>query len=53
MLYRDALAADARDATRKPKLVGRLATIVARRPRTTPSASIRIHFFSISAGFAV
>src|SRR3954464_1439321 len=29
-----------------------LATIVARRPTTSPSASIRCHFFSPSAGFA-
>src|SRR5690349_21617943 len=28
------------------------ATIVARRPTTSPSASIRCHFFSTSAGFA-
>src|SRR6056297_3397169 len=30
----------------------RIAMIEARRPRTTPSASIRIHFLSISAGVA-
>src|SRR5689334_25308133 len=29
-----------------------LATIVARRPTTRPSASIRCHFFSTSDGFA-
>src|SRR5438309_5607327 len=29
-----------------------LATIEARRPTTSPSASIRCHFFSTSAGFA-
>src|ERR1700754_4497909 len=29
-----------------------LATIVATRPTTRPSASIRCHFFSTSAGFA-
>ena len=33
--------------------LSRVAMIEARRPRTTPSASIRIHFFSISAGVAV
>ena len=30
----------------------RMATIEAKRPRITPSASIMIHFFSISAGVA-